>query len=269
MHSQSAAGLGLDETIESDWTRRGNPRSCRIPRRMRRRGPGSVRVHRGAPLMPSPPSKPPFVSPWRRSSRSRHSPGCGGLCPRPRRKSLRSASRESTRAKPRRGRDDEDYRKTLTVFGSKVNVLVTDAPDVEGLHICKYDPQRNYGDDPADIITAGRGKTPEDAIKDYLRSCYLRRKADLIVCHFPLPLPPPRLPRGIAGGMTMHDFSGFDDLDFVSWLLQYSGRQAGFYPGLRRSRVAAEREAAKRGLPWWRGETYYTPPCRGMSRRAS
>jgi hypothetical protein len=46
------------------------------------------------------------------------------------------------------------------------------------------------------------------------------------------------------------------DLELVEWLCQYSGRQAGFYPGLRRVRARAEREAARRGLLWWRAQTH-------------
>lgn len=49
----------------------------------------------------------------------------------------------------------------------------------------------------------------------------------------------------------MRDFKTYSDFDLVLWLAQYSGRQAGFYPGIRRSRVEAERVAATRGLRWW------------------
>lgn len=44
--------------------------------------------------------------------------------------------------------------------------------------------------------------------------------------------------------------SQWSDREVVEWLVQYSGRQAGYYPGLRRTRVAAEREAMRRGLEW-------------------
>jgi hypothetical protein len=43
-----------------------------------------------------------------------------------------------------------------------------------------------------------------------------------------------------------------DDWNLVLWLASYAGRQAGYYPGLRKTRVAAEREAARRGLDWRR-----------------
>lgn len=55
----------------------------------------------------------------------------------------------------------------------------------------------------------------------------------------------------------MHDFTSFDNFSLVSWLLQYGAYQACYYPSLRRSRVAAEREAASRGLRWWLGRTHY------------
>ncbi len=63
-----------------------------------------------------------------------------------------------------------------------------------------------------------------------------------------------------------HNFQTFSDHALVSWLGQYSGPQAGYYPGIRRTRLAAEREAAIRGLAWWRGFT--TAPCatRGTQR---
>lgn len=41
------------------------------------------------------------------------------------------------------------------------------------------------------------------------------------------------------------------DQALVVWLCDYSGVMAGYYPGMRRQRVAAEREAARRGLEWW------------------
>jgi len=52
------------------------------------------------------------------------------------------------------------------------------------------------------------------------------------------------------------DFMKFSDWDLVEWLASYSGHQAGCYPGLRRTRLRAEREAARRGLPWWRAQTH-------------
>lgn len=54
----------------------------------------------------------------------------------------------------------------------------------------------------------------------------------------------------------MHDFATFNDHDLVVWLGTYSGRQAGYYPGLRKSRVAAEAEAGRRGLPWWQAQSH-------------
>lgn len=55
----------------------------------------------------------------------------------------------------------------------------------------------------------------------------------------------------------MHDFSTFSDFSLVSWLLQYGAYQACYYPGMRRSRLAAEREADARSLRWWLGRTHY------------
>jgi hypothetical protein len=63
-------------------------------------------------------------------------------------------------------------------------------------------------------------------------------------------------------------FESMSDIDLTAWLGQYSGRQAGYYPGLRRSRSRAEREARKRGLAWWRGATHYRPTHIHMSRLA-
>jgi len=51
-------------------------------------------------------------------------------------------------------------------------------------------------------------------------------------------------------------FDAFSDWDLVEWLAQYSGVQAGFYPGLRRSRLRAERVAAARGIRWWLSTVY-------------
>jgi hypothetical protein len=45
-------------------------------------------------------------------------------------------------------------------------------------------------------------------------------------------------------------FAGWSDRDLVYWLGQYSGRQAGHYPGIRRRRVAAESVARERGIQW-------------------
>lgn len=60
--------------------------------------------------------------------------------------------------------------------------------------------------------------------------------------------------------MKSNLFGEMDDHSIVMWLGQYSGRQAGYYPSLRRLRVAAEAEAARRSIQWWRGFTHYTPP---------
>ncbi|MEW6770049.1 MAG: hypothetical protein AB1330_01465 [Bacillota bacterium] len=46
----------------------------------------------------------------------------------------------------------------------------------------------------------------------------------------------------------MQWFSTFSDEELKYWITQYSGDQAGFYPGLRRMRMAAEREAVRRGI---------------------
>jgi hypothetical protein len=53
-----------------------------------------------------------------------------------------------------------------------------------------------------------------------------------------------------------HDFATFTDRDLVYWLCQYAGKQSGFYRDSRRARVRAEREAARRGLPWQQGQSY-------------
>jgi len=44
------------------------------------------------------------------------------------------------------------------------------------------------------------------------------------------------------------NFDDMTDNDLKNWLAQYSGRQAGFYPGLRKTRARCEREAARRSL---------------------
>ncbi|MHB8397306.1 MAG: hypothetical protein ACYDCI_00005 [Candidatus Limnocylindrales bacterium] len=58
--------------------------------------------------------------------------------------------------------------------------------------------------------------------------------------------------------MTANDFARMTSWDLVTWLGSYSGRQAGYYPGLRRTRRRAEAEAAARNLAWWKAQTYYT-----------
>lgn len=45
-------------------------------------------------------------------------------------------------------------------------------------------------------------------------------------------------------------WTSMSDYDLVGWLAQYAGKQAGYYPALRRQRIAAESEAARRGLAW-------------------
>lgn len=47
------------------------------------------------------------------------------------------------------------------------------------------------------------------------------------------------------------NFAEFTDIELHDWLWQYAGRQAGFYPGLRRTRLRAEREATRRGVAWF------------------
>lgn len=51
--------------------------------------------------------------------------------------------------------------------------------------------------------------------------------------------------------MHKFEFANWSNFDLCEWLGQYSGRQAGFYPGIRRLRHQAETVAAQRGLRWW------------------
>jgi len=66
-------------------------------------------------------------------------------------------------------------RKTLTVFGSEVHIIISVNPDTEGLYVCQFDRQRNPGDSPEDLIGINRGETCDAAIKAYIRSCMRRR----------------------------------------------------------------------------------------------
>ena len=43
-------------------------------------------------------------------------------------------------------------------------------------------------------------------------------------------------------------FDSMDDESLKFWIWQYAGRQAGFYPNIRRQRLAAERVASARVL---------------------
>lgn len=43
-------------------------------------------------------------------------------------------------------------------------------------------------------------------------------------------------------------FKQMSNTDLRYWLAQYAGDQAGYYPGLRRMRAAAEAEARRRGI---------------------
>lgn len=73
-------------------------------------------------------------------------------------------------------------------------------------------------------------------------------------------------PRGVAA--TLRDgkvvirtikpdrFLAMTDKELVLWLASHSGREAGHAPGMRRQRLDAEREAGRRGLKWWRAQTY-------------
>jgi hypothetical protein len=46
----------------------------------------------------------------------------------------------------------------------------------------------------------------------------------------------------------MHNFKTFSDYDLAEWFCQYGDGQAGYYPGLRRTRNAAAKELIYRGI---------------------
>ena len=60
-------------------------------------------------------------------------------------------------------------RRTLTIFGGPVHVLVRQTCD--GWE-CKFDPLRNYADTRSDLIAWGYGETESDAVRGYIRECH-------------------------------------------------------------------------------------------------
>lgn len=44
------------------------------------------------------------------------------------------------------------------------------------------------------------------------------------------------------------DIINMDDFNLLEWNWQYGGMQAGYYPGMRKTRVKVEQEIRRRGL---------------------
>lgn len=61
------------------------------------------------------------------------------------------------------------------------------------------------------------------------------------------------------GCFVVMNESRMSDVDVLEWILQYDGQQAGWYPGLRKTRSQLRREAQLRGLVIKAREHYRLP----------